>query len=102
MSELTDWERHRLADLERQLAEQDPKLAALLTHPVRAHRTGVTGRMGWVLGCVGIVLFLSGSTLRDGSVLALGLALLAVCWVPSWRARTKGFGDSSPWRRFLA
>jgi hypothetical protein len=37
VSGLTEWERHRLADLERQLAQEDPEPAARLSRPVDAH-----------------------------------------------------------------
>jgi hypothetical protein len=88
MSELTDWERHRLADLERQLGKDDPQLAALLTRPLRPGHPRVPSWAGWALGVVGFVLLLCGSTLRDHSTMALGIGLLALCWVPGSLART--------------
>ena len=87
MSELTDGERHRLAALERLLTEEDPQLAALLTGRNRAPRWRGAAVISWVMGCIGAVLLLSGSTLQDSSVSMSGFALLGLCWIPAWRAR---------------
>jgi hypothetical protein len=88
MSELTDWERHRLAALERHLADESPELAELLAgRRHRARRWPGAALIGWAMGVIGAVLLLCGSALQDTSVGMSGFVLLGLCWVPSWRAR---------------
>jgi hypothetical protein len=86
MSGLTDWERHRLAGLERQLTHEDPRLAARLSGNQDAPPAWARRRTGWLMIVVGLVLTLSGSALRDDSVTLVGLVVLICCWVPFWRA----------------
>lgn len=46
VSGLTDWERGRLADLERQLAQEDPGLVARLSRPVKDTPSGPDAARG--------------------------------------------------------
>ena len=87
VSGLTDWERHRLADLERQLAQEDPELAARLSRPVDAHPSWARPGTGWLMIVAGAVLLLCGTALNDASVTVTGVLVLSCCWVPFWRAR---------------
>jgi hypothetical protein len=87
VSGLTDWERHRLADLERQLAQEDPELAARLSRPVNARTSWARRGIGRLMIVVGAVLLLGGAALEDASVTGSGVLVLSCCWVPFWRAR---------------
>ena len=86
MSGLTDWERDRLADFERQLSGEDPGLADLLRGSVAARPRWARRGLGWLLAVAGVVLVFGGSVLRDGSVTLMGLLVLGCCWVPFWGA----------------
>ena len=86
MSGLTDWERHRLSGLERQLTQEDPRLAARLSRPADVRPVWARRWIGWLLIVVGLVLTLGGSALKDASVTVSGLVVLGGCWVPFWRA----------------
>jgi hypothetical protein len=86
VSELTDWERHRLAGLERQLTDEDPQLAARLGGRLDAPPFWARRRTGWLMIVVGLVMTLGGSALKDASVTLSGLLVLGCSWVPFWRA----------------
>ena len=89
VSGLTDWERLRLAGLERQLTEEDPRLAARLHGRTDAPPVWARRRTGWMMIVVGLVSILGGSVLKDGSTTMWGLLVLCFCWVPFWgEART--------------
>jgi hypothetical protein len=90
VSGLTDWERHRLAGLERGLTEEDPQLAARLDGGMDAPPAWARRRVGWMLILVGLVLVLGGSALKDPSTTLWGLLVLGCCWVPFWGAARTG------------
>ena len=91
MSGPTDWERHRMADLERQLVQEDPELAALLSPPVDTHPFWARRGIGWLMIVVGAVLLLCGANLEDASITVSGVLVLSVCWVPFWRDQEHRF-----------
>ena len=93
MTELTDWERRRLDALERQLAEEDPRLAARLTRSARARRTPPRAEVRWAIFGVGAVLVLCGLILGFASTILMAVLLLSTCWVLVL-ARTHGGGRS--------
>jgi hypothetical protein len=90
VSGLTDWERHRLAGLERQLTQEDPRLAARLQGRVDAPPSWARRRIGWLMIVAGVVLALCGSALKDPSVTLSGFLVLSFCWVPFWGVRHAG------------
>ena len=94
MTELTDWERRRLDALGRQLATEDPRLAARLTGSVRARRAPPGAGVRWAMFGVGAVLLLCGLTLGFASAIAMAVLLLSTCWVLAL-PRTTGSGRSS-------
>lgn len=87
MSELTDWERDRLAALERHLSDEDPGLAARLAGPVHALPSRAMARIAWAMIWAGVVLLPSGVVLDDGA--SVLVAFLALSCGPAllWRAR---------------
>lgn len=87
MSELTDWERDRLAALERQLSVEDPELAARLAGPVPPLRSRAVARIAWAMIWVGAVLLPCGAALEDGSSVMVALLALAFGAAILWRAR---------------
>jgi hypothetical protein len=87
VSGLTDWERDRLAGLERQLAQDDPALVGRLGRPVERRPLWARRRIGWLMIVVGAVLLLGGGALNDASVGLSGVLVLGGCWVPFWGAR---------------
>ncbi|HEV7187427.1 MAG TPA: DUF3040 domain-containing protein [Blastococcus sp.] len=90
MSGLTDWERDRLAGLERRLTEEDPRLAARLDGRKSAPPVWARRRTGWMLIVVALVLILGGSVLKDASTTLWGVLVLCCCWVPFWGAARPG------------
>jgi hypothetical protein len=84
VNELTDWERDRLAALERQLSDEEPELAARLAAQPHVPPSRAMGRIAWALIWAGVVLLPSGAVLDDGaSVLVAFLALIcgaALLW----------------------
>jgi Protein of unknown function (DUF3040) len=86
MSGLTDWERHQLSGLERQLTREDPRLAARLSTPADLRPAWARRRIGWLLVVVGLVLTSGGSALKDASTTLSGLLVLGCRWVPFWGA----------------
>lgn len=81
MSGLTDGERDRLADLEQQLAREDPRLVARLNRPNRSYTSWLRPG-GWLMTLVGALLLFSGEVLRDAATTLSGVVLLSCCWVP--------------------
>ena len=98
MSELTDWERDRLAALERQLSVEDPELAARLAGPVRLLRPRAITRIAWALNWGGVVQLPCGAALQNGSPVLV--APLAVVCDPAPVARPgRGAGVPVPANR---
>jgi type VI protein secretion system component VasF len=93
VTELTDWERRRLDALQRQLAEEDPRLAARLTASARARRTPPGAGVRWAMSGVGAVLLLCGLILGFASTILMAVLLLSTCWVLVL-ARPNGGGRS--------
>ncbi len=87
MSELTDWERDRLAALERQLSVDDPELAARLAGAVHPAPSRASARIAWAIIWAGMVLLPSGAVLEDGSSVLVALLALASGPALLWRAR---------------
>ena len=94
VTELTDWERRRLDALERQLAKEDPRLAARLTASVRTGRTPPGATVRWAMFGVGAVLLLCGLILGFATPIVMAVLLLSTCWVLTPPRRTGG-GRSS-------
>jgi hypothetical protein len=86
VSGLTEWERDRLAGLERQFMGEGPGLAARLRGLVVGRPLWSRRGLGWLLIVVGVVLVSGGSVLRDSSVTLTGFLVMGCCWVPFWRA----------------
>jgi type VI protein secretion system component VasF len=95
VTELTDWERRRLDALGRQLAKEDPRLAARLTGSVRADRRPAAAAVGWAMLGVGVVLLVCGAVLGVASTIVMAVFLLSTSWVVLALARRTGGGRSS-------
>ena len=87
MGELTDWERDRLAALERHLSAEDPELAARLAGPVHPPQSRTMARIAWAMIWIGAVLLPCGAVLDDGSSVSVAILLLACGPALLWRAR---------------
>ena len=90
VSELTDWERDRLAALEQQLSVEDPELVARFAGPVRPPLLPprAMARIAWAMIWVGVVLLPCGAALEDGS--SVLVALLALACGPVLLRRSRG------------
>ena len=86
MSELTDWERDRLAALEQQLSVEDPELASRLTGPVHPLRSRAMARIALATIWVSAVLLPCGAALEDRSSVLVALLAPACGPVLLWRA----------------
>jgi hypothetical protein len=88
VSELTDWERDRLAALEQQLSVEDPELVARFAGPVRPLPPRAMARIAWAMIWVGVVLLPCGAALEDRS--SVLVALLALACGPVLLRRARG------------
>jgi hypothetical protein len=75
---LTWRQRRALHAIEQTLAEQDPRLAELLSGLPTTQRATLADWVGWTMFCMAVVLLAAGLALVDPSLLQGGLELLAL------------------------
>ncbi len=79
---LTFRQRRRLAALGRQLAAEDPALAAALSRPELRTRAPIEERISWAMFWTGVSLLLVGFLLAASLFVAVALLPLATFWMP--------------------
>ena len=84
---LTYRQRRRLAALGRQLATEDPALAAALSRPAARARAPIEERITWAMFWTGVSLLLAGVLLAVSLLVAVALLLLATFWMPMKMSR---------------